>query len=251
MARRPAAPRLIETVEGENSIGPDERRSTKMRKLFEIGGLVAAVVLIAFGVVTIIMGVNGRNTVSSSLKTEQITGSPDMTPAGITTEATTAKLDLSKISLPTCSVAGESVNTGAKARCFAQYMQIHALEATGGFVYAQMGQFQAKPGTPKAELTADGATSNKEFAVLDPKTQQPVANGARNVWVTETALTTALNTSFMAAQLGLFAIVVGIALLLSGFGFAILVIGGALRNPETALTWFAHKPTVRGAVRPA
>jgi hypothetical protein len=203
-----------------------------MRKVFEIGGLVAAAVLIAFGVATIIMGVNGRSTVASSLKTEQITGSPDMTPAGIKAEATSAKLDLTTISLPTCSVAGVSVDTGAKARCFAQYMQIHALEATGGFVYAQMGQFQAKPGTPKSELTPDGATSNKEFALLDPKTQQPVSNGARNVWVTETALTTALNTSFMAAQLGLFAIVVGIALLLSGFGFGILALAGALRTRE-------------------
>jgi hypothetical protein len=203
-----------------------------MRKVFEIGGLVAAAVLIAFGVATIIMGVNGRSTVASSLKTEQITGSPDMTPAGIKAEATGAKLDLTTISLPTCSVAGVSVDTGARARCFAQYMQIHALEATGGFVYAQMGQFQAKPGTPKSELTPDGATSNKEFAVLDPKTQQPVSNGARNVWVTETALTTALNISFMAAQLGLFAIVVGIALLLSGFGFGILALAGALRTRE-------------------
>jgi hypothetical protein len=222
-----------------------------MRRFFEIGGLVAAVVLIAFGVVTIAMGVNGRNTVSSSLKTEQITGTPDMTPAGITAEAQKAKLDLSKISIPSCSVANEAINTGAKARCFAQYMQIHALEATGGFVYAQMGQFQAKPGTPKSELTPDGATSNKAFAVIDPKTQQPVANGARNVWVTETALTTALNSSFMASQLGLFAIVVGVALLLSGFGFAILAIGGALRNPETALTWFARKPATPTAVHPA
>jgi len=203
-----------------------------MRKVFEIGGLVAAAVLIAFGVATIIMGVNGRSTVASSLKTEQITGSPDMTPAGIKAAATSAKLDLTTISLPTCSVAGVSVDTGARARCFAQYMQIHALEATGGFVYAQMGQFQAKPGTPKSELTPDGATSNKEFALLDPKTQQPVSNGARNVWVTETALTTALNTSFMAAQLGLFAIVVGIALLLSGFGFGILALAGALRTRE-------------------
>jgi hypothetical protein len=203
-----------------------------MRKVFEIGGLVAAAVLIAFGVATIIMGVNGRSTVASSLKTEQITGSSDMTPAGIKTEAINAKLDLTKISLPTCSVAGDLVNNGASARCFAQYMQIHALEATGGFVYAQMGQFQAKPGTPKAQLTPDGATSNKAFAVLDPKTQQPVANGARNVWVTETALTTALNTSFMASQLGLFAIVVGFALLLSGFGFGILALAGALRSRE-------------------
>ena len=67
-------------------------------------------------------------------------------------------------------------------------------------------------------------------------------NGARHIWVTETALTTALNTSYMAAQLGLFGIVVGIALLLSGFGFAILAIGGALRNPETVLS-FAKQST--------
>ncbi len=60
-------------------------------------------------------------------------------------------------------------------------------------------------------------------------------NGRRNIWVTETALTTALNTSYMAEQLSVFGIVVGVALLLSGFGFAILAIGGALRNPQTAL----------------
>ena len=103
-----------------------------MRKFFEIGGLVAAVVLIAFGVVTIVMGVNGRNTVASSLKTEQITGSPDMTPAAITAEAQKAELDWHRSRLPTCSVANEPINTGDRARGFALYMQIHALEATGG-----------------------------------------------------------------------------------------------------------------------
>jgi hypothetical protein len=219
-----------------------------MRKLFEIGGLIAAVVLIAFGVVTILMGVSGRNTVASSLKTEQITGTPDMTPAAITLAVN--KAGLKNVAIPTCSVANDPVTTGARARCFAQYMQIHALEATGGFVYAQMGQYIAKPGTPKADLTPDGATSNPLAALIDPKTQQPVSNGARNVWVTETALTTALNASYMAAQLGLFAIVVGIALLLSGIGFAILAIGGALRNSETALKSLARKPKVQGVVHP-
>ena len=220
-----------------------------MRKLLEIGGFVAAVVLIVFGVVTIVMGVNGRNTVASSLKTEQITGTPDMTPAGITAEAQKAKLDLNTIDIPTCSVANEPVNTGARARCFAQYMQIHALEATGGFVYAQMGQYQAKAGTPKSELTPDGATSNAAFAVLDPKTQQPVANGARNVWVTETALTTALNSSYMAAQLGLFAIVVGIALLLCGIGFGVLAAAGALRGGDGLLK--SSKPVTAATPTPA
>ena len=71
-------------------------------------------------------------------------------------------------------------------------MRIHALEATGGYTYAQMGQFQAKPGTPRAQLAVGGGTSNPQWALIDAATKQPVANGARNVWVTETALTTAL-----------------------------------------------------------
>jgi len=54
--------------------------------------------------------------------------------------------------------------------------------------------------------------------------------------VTETALTTALNTSYMAQQLSLFGIVVGVALLLAGIGFGILAVGGALEHPRTALS---------------
>ena len=63
-----------------------------MRKVFEIGGIVAAAVLVAFGVASIVMGVNGRSTVRDSLKLEQIVGSPDMTPAAITAEAKKAGL---------------------------------------------------------------------------------------------------------------------------------------------------------------
>jgi hypothetical protein len=154
-----------------------------------------------------------------------------MTPAGIKAEA--QKAGLTNVSYPTCSVANTPVTTGATARCFAEYMQIHALEATGGFVYAQMGQYVAKPGTPKAQLAPGGGTSNTVYAQIDPQTKQPVANGARNVWITETALTTALNSSYMASRLALFGLVVGIALLLAGLGFAILAIGGALRAPES------------------
>jgi hypothetical protein len=210
-----------------------------MRKAFEIGGLVAGAVLIVVGVVAIVMGVNGRSTVNSSISREQIVGSPDMTPAAITVEAKAAKLDMSKIQIPTCNVANTAVTNGATARCFAEYMRIHTFEATGGATYSQMGQFVAAANAPKSQLAVGGGTSNKLYAQIDPTTKQPVSNGARNVWVTETALTTALNTSFMASQLALFGIVVGVALLLSGFGFAILAIGGALRNPESALS-FVH-----------
>ena len=220
-----------------------------MRKFFEIGGVVAAAVLVAFGIAAIVMGVNGRSTVSHSLKQEYIVGSPDMTPAAITAEAKEAGLNVSSLDIPTKSVANKPINTGERARTFAGYMRIHALEASGGLTYAQMGRFIAKPGTPKQFTDGHGATSIDKWALLDAKTKQPVENGARNVWVTETALTTALNTSYMADQLSLFGIVVGVALLLSGLGFGILAIGGALRNPDTALTFLrTREPKLGGAV---
>jgi len=208
-----------------------------MRKALEIGGVVAAAVLIAFGVVAIVMGVSGRSTVTDSLQQEKIVGSPDMTPAAIKAEAKKAGLP-STISFPTMAVAGKAIDTGPKAHAFAQYMRIHALEATGGLTYAEMGRFVAKPGTPAKLTDGNGGTSIEQYALVDPKTKQPVDNGARNVWVTETALSTALNASYMADKLSLFGVVVGIALLLSGIGFGILAVGGALRNPEWA---FAHR----------
>jgi hypothetical protein len=218
-----------------------------MRKLFEIGGLVAAAVLIVFGAVAITMGVNGRHTVDKSLQNEYIVGGADMTPSAIRAEAQKAGIASSVKDWPTKSVANQKIDTGSEARAFAGYMRIHTLEATHGFTYSQMGIWTAKPGTPKAQLMPGGGTSNAEFALIDSQTKQPVQNGARQIWVTETALTTALNTSYMASQLGLFGIVVGIALLLSGFGFGILAIGGALRNPETALT-FLRRPHKAPAV---
>jgi multisubunit Na+/H+ antiporter MnhC subunit len=236
MARLEKAARVPEEEIGRTR--GDEPRPTRkeqeMRKLFEIGGLVAAVILIGFGVTAVVMGVNGRNTVQNSLKLEQITGTPDMTPSAIAGEAKKAGLPAS-IKLPTSSVAGLPIDTGTRARVFAQYMRIHTLEATGGVPYSLMPRY----------ATADGKGTNDPTKALQSN-GAPVDNAARNIWVTETALTTALNTSYMASQLALFGIVVGFALLLTGVGFAILAVGGALRNPDTVLTWFKKEPsTVR------
>ena len=198
------------------------------RKLFEYGGVAASIVLVSFGIAAIVLGVNGRSTVHNNLALEQIVGTPDMTPSAIKAEAKQAGLPAS-IKLPTVAVAGETINTGSRARAFATYMRIHALEATHGYTYAQMGRFAAKPGTPAPQLAKGGGTDNPQYALVDAKTRQPVSN-ARDLWVTETALTTALNTSYMAEQLANFGIVVGIALLLSGIGFSVLTLGGALRR---------------------
>jgi hypothetical protein len=204
-----------------------------MRKLFEIGGLVAAAVLIIFGVVAIVMGVNGRSTVQDNLKQEQISGSPDMTPAAIAAEGQKAGLP-STVSYPTCSIAGKTVDSGSRARCFAQYMRIHTLEATGNQVYALMPRY----------ATADGKGTNDVALASKADNGQPVANAKRDIWVTYTSLTTALNAGYMAEQMALFGIVVGVALLLSGIGFMVLALGGALRNPETSLgfvrRWGGH-----------
>jgi len=204
-----------------------------MRKFFEIGGILAAVTLIAFGIGALVLGVNGRNTVQDSLKLEQIVGSDDMTPALIAADAKKAGLPNS-LKTPTVDIAGKPIDTGDRARAFASYMRIHTLEATGGLTYSQMGRF----------ATADGAAkgTNDPAAAQKGPDGEPVANGARNIWVTATALTTALNTSYMAEQTALFGIVVGIALLLSGFGFAILAVGGALRNADRTVTFGKRDP---------
>ena len=47
------------------------------RKFFEYGGWIAGVVLIAFGIVAITMGVNGRNEVRDSLAAQQIVAGDD------------------------------------------------------------------------------------------------------------------------------------------------------------------------------
>jgi len=206
-----------------------------MRKSFEIGGLVAGAVLIVFGIVAIAMGLNGRHTVNSNLKQEQIVGSADFTPAAIKAVIAKAGNANKNFPIPSCSVANVAVTSGATARCFAQYMQIDTLDATGGFYFSQMGIYSAKAGAPRAQLLPGGGTDNSAYAQLDPVTKQPVQNAARSIWVEETGLTTALNTAYMASQLALFAIVVGIALLLTGLGFLILSIGGALRSPESLL----------------
>ena len=175
------------------------------RKLFEYGGWIAGAVLIAFGVAAIVMGVNGRNEVRDALAAQQIVAGDDAA------EITDGALQ-----------PGEEITTGAEAKEFASIMEFHTLEATGGKRYAEMGRF----------LTASGEDTNDEAAAAKTPEGRPVENGLRNMWVTETALSTALNMSYMAEQLSLFGIVVGVALLLTGIGFLVLAIGGALRRTE-------------------
>jgi multisubunit Na+/H+ antiporter MnhC subunit len=93
----------------------------------------------------------------------------------------------------------------------------------------------------------DGKGTNDPAKALQVN-GRPADNAARNLWVTETALSTALNASYMAESLSLFGIVVGIALLLSGIGFGILAAGGALRGVDEV--HFFGKSTPKNVAAP-
>jgi hypothetical protein len=162
-----------------------------MTKLFQYGGIIASVVLIVFGAATIVVGVNGRDRVHNDLAREQIVGTPDS------------------------SIPNQLVDNGSKAEAFAKVMRKHTLEATGGQTYAQMPRYMGKNGKP---------TNDVKAAAVDPKSGKPVDNAARNIWVTETALTTALHSSYFAESVATFAIVMGIALMITGGGFLVLTL---------------------------
>ena len=171
-----------------------------MRKLFQYGGIAASIILIAFGIGSIYMGFDGRDRVRDELAREQIVGTEDST------------------------IPGQKVDTGYEAQEFAKVIRKHTLEATGGKTYSQMGRY----------LDAQGNdTDDENAAAKDPETGKPVQNGLRNMWITATALTTALNTAYMAESVATFAIVMGVALLLAGIGFAILSLTVLKPSPQT------------------
>ena len=180
------------------------------RKFLEWAGIAASIALIATGLVAIGTGIAGVNEVRDKLAQENIVGTEDS------------------------SIPGQKVDTGSEAKAFADVMRTHALESTGGLTYAEMGRFVSatNPDDPKG-------TSDEEAAAKD-ESGQPVSNGARNIWVTETALSTALNMSFFAERVALFSIAIGIMLLLTGIGFLVLMLSGVLRRGEAPVA--AQKP---------
>ena len=188
-----------------------------MKRWLQYGGFAAGIVLVVFGVVAIAMGADGRSTVRDSLRQEQIVGSPDMNPAAIKAEAKAA--GLTNVSLPTCNVADKRIESGEDARCFASYIRVHALEASGGLTYSQLPRY----------ATADGKGTSDEALAAKSDNGRPLDNPTRALWINATSLSTALNVSYMAGQLAIFGIVVGVALLLSGIGFIVLAAFGLLR----------------------
>jgi hypothetical protein len=184
-----------------HSVSKTTQGESAMTSLARKGGIAASIILIAIGIGAVVIGAVGRDTVRSDLAREQIVGTPDS------------------------AIPGQKVDTGGEAREFAAVMRKHTLEATGGQTYAQMGRFLDESGKP---------TNDEKAAATDQKSGKPVENPLRNMWVTETALTTALNTAYFAESVATFVIVVGGALLLVGIGFLILTIRLLKPEPATA-----------------
>jgi hypothetical protein len=172
-----------------------------MKKVFAYGGIAASVVLVAVGIGAIAIGATGLNEVRDELAAQKITATDDAA------ELTDGALQ-----------PGQTIDTGAEARSFADIMEHHTLASTEGERYAEMGRF----------LTPSGDDTNDEALAAKTDDGRPVENGLRNMWVTETALTTALNTAFFAERVAFFSIVMGVALLLTGIGFLVLTLGGVL-----------------------
>lgn len=178
-----------------------------MLRAFRFGGYLASVVLIVFGAGSAVVGFLGFLEVRDTIAQENITATPDVEEIGVNLEP------------------GDEIDTGAEAKEFATVIRTHALEATGGRTFAEMGRFLTETGEE---------TSDEAEAAIDEESGQPVENPARNIWITATAFTTALNTSFLAERIALFSIVMGVALLLTGIGFLVLTRAALRVGEETA-----------------
>jgi hypothetical protein len=180
-----------------------------------IGGYISGGVLIAFGIAVVVLGVWGFTFTRDHIERENITFGPIEDPA---------------VAEHAPDWAGEPVDTGRKALAMAEIMREHTLSSTGGLTYAEMGQYQS------AEDPSDPVGTNDPEAAAKDENGEPISNGARNIWVTETALATALDMGFMSEMLSIFSVVVGVALLLTGIGLVILAkaVFGRSSPPEAA-----------------
>ena len=156
---------------------------------FRLGGYGASAVLVLLGIACIVVGFLGRAEVSDRLQQEQIVGTPDS------------------------SIAGETVDTGGEAKTFADTIRKHTLEATGGLTYAEM---------PRAVFAATDKPVPEDQVDQALASGKAIDNPERQIWITSTALSTALNTSYFAESVATFTIVIGLALILVGIGLLVL-----------------------------
>ena len=121
-----------------------------MKKWFAYGGIAASVILVAFGIGAIVIGVNGYNTVRDEITAQNITAGDDA----------------AELTGGGCSRVRRS-RRAREARAFADVMEHHTLEATEGKRYAEMGRFLTASGTDTSDeaLAAKGPMGSRSRTV--------------------------------------------------------------------------------------
>jgi hypothetical protein len=174
-----------------------------MNKTLKLGGYLATAALLALGIACIVVGFAGRADVRDRVAQENIVGTPDS------------------------SIAGQVVDNGSEANTFADTIREHTLQATGGKTYAEM---------PRAVYKGSGKAVPEERVDQALASGQAIDNPERQIWVTSTALSTALHSAFFAESVATFTIAVGVALVLIAIGLLVLTRGLVARKRAGSAT---------------
>ncbi len=183
-----------------------------MKRIFPIALVVVGLAFVGGGIYATIRGLDARAEVRAQLLAQNITTTPDA-------------------EIPNARVAD-----AATAHAMANVIGKHALEATGGRTYAEMGRF----------LTPDGGETSDEEQALKDENGNPVPNPLRNVAFQAATLQTALHTSHLAFNVA--ELVIGLGVFITALGVVIGGIGvalGGLTIPAVARTFHIEPVLVR------
>jgi hypothetical protein len=164
-----------------------------MKRLLFVGLALLSVGLMAGGVFALQQSVTGRNEAKDKLEQEKI----------VTTED--------------AEIPNTPVTDHQTAHAMADVIQKHALEATGGLTYAEMGRFIS------ADNPDDPAGTSDESQALMDENGRPVSNPLRTVALQSVTLRSALLSSALAFHLAELGMGVGVFLIAAGiFGLGML-----------------------------
>jgi len=171
---------------------PVRAKERIMKKAFPIGLMIIGLVFLAGGVYTLTRGLDAKDLVREELVAQNITTPDD------------------------ASIPGVQVRDADSAQAMADIIGVHALEATDGRSYAELGRY----------LTPEGGDTSDETLALKDESGNPVANPIRNVAFQASSLRTSLYTSVMAFNVA--DLVIGLGVMIAVLGFAIGGLGVAL-----------------------
>lgn len=195
---------------------PKDQKGDEMtlKKAFPIGLVIVGLVFVAGGIYTLVQGFDAKASVRDQIVAQNIVTPEDAT------------------------IPNALVQDADTAHSMGLIIEKHALEATGGKTYSEMGRF----------LTPDGGDTSDEAAALKDENGNPVPNPARNTAFQASALQSMLHSTHLAFEvsdlvIGLGAMIVVLGLAVAGIGVAL----AALAIPSLARR-FEVEPV---AARPA